>query len=80
MTNRWQVWVIILWIQQGHVLKLWHRFPRASAAIEGRERKKNCTTDELSHKWLTCVSKWQICDHSDSEYITKENMLRVSDP
>lgn len=39
MTNRWQVWVIIFWIQQGHELKLWHHFPQASASTERTEEK-----------------------------------------
>lgn len=54
MTNRWQVWVIILWIQQGHVLKLWHRFPQASAAKHGRRKS---IIDIMGCIWPTCVFK-----------------------
>lgn len=71
MTNRWQVWVIILWIQQGRVLKLWHRFPQASATREGGEsgehthtHPKTKVTHEPRHKWVTCGSERQICNHS----------------
>lgn len=36
MTNRWQAWVIILRIQEGRKLKLWHHFPQASATTARR--------------------------------------------
>lgn len=75
MTNRWQVWVIILWIQQGRVLKLWHRFPQASETREGEEsgahthththtHTKTKVTHEPRHKWETCGSERQICNRS----------------
>lgn len=59
MTNRWQVWVIILWIQQGHVLKLWHRFPRPLTI--GRKKYHRYNETHMTYLCLKVPNLWPLC-------------------
>lgn len=57
MTNRWQAWVIILRIQEGRELKLWHHFSQASATTARR------MPDVLRHR-RPLSSWWHSCNHA----------------